>query len=406
MYPTIRTISEDEFPDWHRAGSLAFGAHATEESAELERPFCETDRTFAAFDGRRVVGTATTRTSSLAIPGGSAPLGFVDDVAVIPTHRRRGVMTRMMRAQLGQMRERGEPLAALHASESLIYGRFGYGVATWAERWRIPRVHAAMKAEPNADGGAEFVDADEARAEWPSLHRRAAGARPGAVMYSDAYWRFALSDAEFHRRGASAFFHVAYKRDGRAVGMASYRLRGGSEVLAIFLLGEDAEIEAALWRYCFGIDLKTEIRAFNRPTDDPLAWRLTDPRRLERAVHDHTWLRLVDAAAALRARSYDAEGALSIRVRDSFCDWNDGVYSLEVGDAGESGADAVEVRRMPDSSPADLEIGASALAAAYLGGVSLSVLARAGAVRETSPGALRTADRLFRTDRPPWTLEL
>ena len=402
MPPIIRTITEDEFPDWHRASSLAFGGHATAESTELDRLMCEPDRTFAAFDGRRVVGTATTRTSAIAVPGGSAPLGFVDDVAVIPTHRRRGIMTRMMRAQLAQMRERGEPFAALHASESLIYGRFGYGIATWAERWKILRVHAKMSAEPNADGGnLEFADADEARAEWPPLHRRAAGARPGAVAYSDAYWRYALSDAEHHRRGASAFFHVACKRGGRVVGMASYRVRyGDGVVLVVFLLGEDSEIEAALWAYCFGIDLRNEIHAFNRPTDDPLAWRLADPRRLERAVHDHTWLRLVDVAAALRARRYDAEGELSIRVRDRFCEWNDGVYLLE------SGADGAEVRKLPQSSPADLELGVSDLAAAHLGGVSPSNLARAGRIRETAPGALRTADRLFRTARPPWTLEL
>ena len=396
----IRTIAEDEFADWRRAGGLGFGFYATEEDVALERPLCEPDRTFAALDGRRIVGTTTTRTSSIIIPGGCAPLGFVDDVAVMPTHRRRGIMTRMMRAQLRQTRERGEPLAALHASESLIYARFGFGIATWAERWRIPRVHAKMKAHPDAVGGAEFVDADTARAEWPRFHRRAAAHRAGMVMYGDEYWRFALADAEHQRRGASAFFHVVRKRGGRVAGMASYRILDRNIVLAVFLLGEDAEVEAELWRYCFGIDLKTEIRAFNRPTDDPLTWRLEDPRRLERVVHDHTWLRLVDVPAALAARGYDGEGAITLRVRDRFCEWNEGVYALE---AREDGAN---VRRLRDSSDADIELGASALASAYLGGVSLSNLARAGEVRETAPGSLRPADRLFRTARPPWTLEL
>ena len=403
MNITVRTISQDEFADWRRAGGLGFGFHATDEDVALERPLCEPDRTFAALDGRRVVGTTTTRTSSIIVPAGSAPLGFVDDVAVLPTHRRRGIMTRMMRAQLEQMRERGEALAALHASESLIYGRFGFGIATWAERWRIPRVHAKMAAEPDAGGCLEFMDADEARAEWPPFHRRIAAHRAGMVMYGDEYWRFALADAEHQRRGASAFFHVAYKRGGRMAGMASYRVVDRDIVLVVFLMGEDAEVEAELWRYCFGIDLKSEIRAFNRPTDDPLAWRLEDPRRLERSVHDHTWLRLVDVPAALRMRGYDAEGALTVRVRDRFCAWNEGVYSLETGEDPEEGAN---VRRLPDSSEFDIELGASDLAAAYLGGVSLSNLARAGRVRETAVGFLQTADRLFRTARPPWTLEL
>ena len=394
---TVRTIAEGEFAEWRRAGGLGFGFHATAEDVALERPLCEPDRTFAAFEGRRIVGTTATRTSSIVVPGGVAALGFVDDVAVLPTHRRRGIMTRMMRAQLGQMREFAEPLAALHASESVIYGRFGFGIATWAERWRIPRVHAEMAAEPDAGGVAELVDADEARAEWPPLHRRAAADRAGMVMYGDEYWRFALADAEHQRRGASAFFHVAYKRGGRVAGMASYRIVDRNVVLVVFLLGEDAEVEAELWRYCFGIDLKTEIRAFNRPTDDPLTWRLEDPRRLERVVHDHTWLRLVDVAAALEERRYGGEGALSIRVRDRFCAWNDGVYALETG--GENGE--AEVRRLPGSSDADIELGAADLAAAYLGGATFSALARAGRAREGGRGALRAADGMFRTARHP-----
>ena len=397
---TVQTISESQFPEWRRAGGLGFGFHTTEEDVALERPLCEPERTFAAFDGGRIVGTTATRTSEIVVPGGRAPLGFVDDVAVMPTHRRRGVMTRMMRAQLEQMRERGEPLAALHASESLIYERFGFGIATWAERWRIPRDHAKMKIEPNAGGGLEFADADEARAEWPPLHRRAAADRPGMVLYGGEYWRFALADAEHQRRGASAFFHVAYKRGGRVVGMASYRVLDRGVVLAVFLLGEDSEVEAELWRYCFGIDLKTEIQAFNRPTDDPLAWRLEDPRRLERVVHDHTWLRLVDAAAALRARRYGAEGKLSMRVRDRFCAWNEGIYALE------GGAESADVRRLPESSDAEIALSASDLAAAYLGGAPLSALARAGRVKAASPAALAKADAMFRTARSPHTLEL
>lgn len=398
---TIKTISENQFPEWRRAGGLGFGFHATEEDVALERPLCELDRTFAAFDGRRIVGTTTTRTSELVVPGGLAPLGFVDDVSVAPTHRRRGIMTRMMRAQLAQMREFGEPLAALHASESLIYERFGFGIATWAERWRIPRDHAKMNTEPNAGGSLEFVEPDEARAELPPLHRRAAAERPGMVMYDDEYWRFALADVEHQRRGASAFFHVACKRDGRVAGMVSYRVRQyGGIVLAIFLIGEDAEVEAELWRYCFGIDLKTEIQAFNRPTDDPLVWRLEDPRRLERAVHDHTWLRIVDVAAALGERRYGAEGALTIRISDSFCAWNNGVYALETG------ADGAAVRRLPQSSDAEIALSASDLSAAYLGGATISTLARAGRVEPASPAALAKADAMFAADRAPNTLEL
>ncbi len=393
----IRTISADEFGRWEAAGTRAFGAHATDEAIELARSFAEIDRTFAGFDGG-IVGTTTTRTSAITIPGGWAKLGFVDGVTVLPTHRRRGIMTRMMGAQLCQMRERGEPLAALSASESLIYERFGFGIATWADSWKIPRVHAALEIAPDAGGRAEFVSDCEARAEWPNLHARVRGDRVGMVHYDSAYWGAALWDAEYQRRGASGFFHVAYRRGGRVAGLVSYRIRERT-VLAVFLLGEDAEVEAELWRYCFGIDLMSEIHGFNQPTDDPLPWRLKDPRRLERSKSDHMWLRLVDVRAALEARRYAERGDISFRVHDRFCAWNDGVYMLEGGPFG-------AVCKPGGMNSVDIELGVSDLAAAYLGGVSFSTLARAGRVKELTTGALDVADRLFRTERQPWSMEL
>ena len=203
----------------------------------------------------------------------------MDDVTVLPTHRRRGVMTRIMQAQLRQMRERGEPFAALSASESAIYERIGYGIATWADSWTIGRNHTAFKIEPNGGGNLQFITADQARSEWPQLHARVAPHIAGMVRYPPAYWRAALRDAPGQRRGMSEFFHVAYKRGQRIAGLASYRISDRT-VSVVFLLGEDPEAEAELWRFCFSIDLVTEIRAFNRPTDDPIPWRLKDPRRL------------------------------------------------------------------------------------------------------------------------------
>ncbi len=397
----IRTVSAEEFPAWETANSLSFGGHSTDESIEIARSFAELDRTFAAFartrHGQRIVGTATIRTSAVTVPGGTLPLGFVDDVTVLPTHRRRGILRRMMRRQLEQMRERGEPLAALTASESLIYERFGFGIATSAEEWRIERRHTSMKFPSSGDDALELVSADTARDEWPRLYARVAPNRVGMVHYNDSYWRSALWDADSQRRGATPFFHVICVRDGRVAGMCAYRIRH-STVLVIFLLGEDAEVEAAMWRYCFGIDLRDTIRAFNQPVDDPLPWRLEDPRRLERAPRDHMWLRLVDLAAALEHRAYSKSGSLTLKVRDDFCEWNDGTYELN-GDA--SGGVCARTSDAPM-----IELTAADLAAAYLGGVSFSTLARAGRVEENLSGALRLADDMFRTNRAPWSLEL
>ena len=393
----IRPVAEDEFEEWSRAEARGFGFHADDEYVERSRWMAELHRTFAAFDDGKIVGTATTRSAGLTVPGGQAALGFVDDVSVLPTHRRRGIMTRVMRAQLRQMRERGEPLSALSASESSIYERIGYGIATWADSWTIQRVHAAFKIEPRGGGKLEFISGDEARDEWPKLHARVAPRWAGMVRYPASYWRAALRDAEGQRRGMSEFFHVAYARAGKIAGLASYRVSGRT-VAVVFILGEDPEAEAELWRFCFGIDLVTEIRAFNRPVDDPIPWRLADPRRLERRTQDHMWLRLVDVQAALECRRYDVEGEITLRVKDDFCDWNDGAYRLE---AGPEGASCSRAKADPD-----VELTAAELAAVYLGGNSFGRLARAGRVRELTKGATQRADRLFRTERQAWWMEL
>ena len=397
MSIVIRTIDEEELDGWTKASSWSFGHHASDEHVQVSRPFTEMDRTFGAFDGAEIVGTTTTRTSAMTVPGRSLKLGFVDDVTVLPTHRRRGIMTRMMRAQLDQMHERGEPLAALTASESLIYERFGYGIATWYHRWKIDRRHTAMKIPPSGEGNLRFVSADTAREEWPKLYSKVCESRVGMVHFDTAYWRVALWDAEGQRDGATEFFHVAYMRGNRIAGLCSYRRRERT-IIVPYLLGEDAEVEAELWQYCFGIDLILEIQAWPRATDDPLVWRLEDPRRLEMTLGDLIWLRLVDVREALSVRGYADSTSLTFRVHDKFCPWNDGTYLLETG---VDGAECTLSKGDPQ-----IELGVSDLAAAYLGGVSFSTLARAERIKEHIPGALKSADRVFRTERQPWSLEL
>ena len=393
----IRNIAEDEFQEWSRTEARGFSFHATEDYIRRSRSVAELDRSFGAFEGGQTVGATTTRTSGITIPGGMAGLGFIDDVSVLPTHRRLGILTRMMRAQLDQIHERGEPFAALTASESTIYERFGFGIASWSNEWSIDRHHTAMKLPPSAGGRVSYIDAETAQSEWPKLHKRIGRTRIGMVHYNSAYWRLALWDSEEQRRGASEFFHVAHVREGQIDGLCSYRIRE-DEVLVAFLLGVGAEVEAELWRYCFGIDLMTTIKAFVRPVDDPLPWRLVDRRRLRQSSGDHMWLRLIDVKAALEARRYESVGVITLKVSDNFCPWNDGVYTLE---AGRDGAVYVSTDRTPD-----LYLSASDLAAVYLGGTSISTLVRAGRVNTEGKAALDLADRMFRTQRAPWFVEL
>jgi predicted acetyltransferase len=204
--------------------------------------------------------------------------------------------------------------------------------------------------------------------------------------------------------GAPASFFAYYEVDGVPTGYVIYRIRHNSvaghdsnKVEVKELVANDDEAIAALWRFCFDIDLASTLSVgHGASSDDGLSWMLSDPRRLKRSTYDGLWLRLIDVPTALAARTYSQEGSLAVRVEDSFCDWNDGVWRI---DGGSDGADCVATSDSPDIS-----MSAADLAAIYMGGSKPSEIARSGRIVENVSGALGTADRMFATSRKPWNL--
>jgi predicted acetyltransferase len=299
-----------------------------------------------------------------------------------------------MTDQLRDIHERGEPLAALTASESVIYGRFGYGISVVHERWNIDRPYTAYAAQHEPSGRLDLVGPEEMRAVFPEVYRRATALRPGAIDRSAESWDWIVIDHPPFRGGESAYFHVAFHGDGGNIdGYARYRLKDGA-VMVEELVSVTDEAHVALWRLCFDVDLASSTEAGQRPVDDPLPWMLADPRRLKRTTYDGLWVRLVDVPAALASRTYHSEGQLVLEVRDTFCPWNDGRYVLE---GGPHGAEC----RPTDAEP-DLALSVADLAAAYLGAVSFTTLSHAGRVEQLSDGALLKADSMFATDLQPW----
>ena len=377
----IRPLPEGDFNAWSSTLRRAFGGHSSSDMEEFHRQFFDVDRAIAAFDGGEIVGAAAAISFELTVPGGPLPMALVDAVAVLPTHRRRGVLRSMMQHQMTEFRQCGEIIAGLGASESLIYQRFGYGIASWTESWKMPRVHANFADASAPDGEFRFVEPDEVGTLWPRIYERVRPDRVGMFRYPDSWWRALASDPEEMRHGASAFFHVVYEDETGDEGFVTYRVRNnGSEVFVFMLLGATPKAETALWRYVFGIDLMNSTAARDRPVDDPLPWTLADPRRLERSVRDKFWLRLVDVSAVMSTRSYASECSVVLDVRDSFCPWNEGRYILETGP---DGASCTPTNRSPD-----LALSVSELASVYLGGTSLETLQRAGRVEEFRTGAL------------------
>ncbi len=389
----IRPVIEDEFSDWLRAESLAWSGRFREADTPSQRPLYDLKRSLAAFDGSQIVGTAHSLPHQMAVPGNALAVAAVDDVAVVPTHRRRGILTRMMERQLRDAHESGEPLAALTASESVIYGRFGYGIGTLQEHWRIERQHNAFARTHESTGTLTLVEPSEMTKIFPDVYERATDGRPGVIQRPGPKWDRIAADPEPEREGRGPYFHVGYENGGGWDGYVSYGIEGAKLTVRELMATTD-EANAALWRFCLDMDRRTTTEAIRRPVDDPLPWMLADPRRLERSPRDGIWVRLVDVAAALAGRRYDRADRLVIQVSDTFCDWNDGSYLVD------GGPDEAECR--PTTATPDLVLSAADLAATYLGTVRFTTLSQAGRVEERTPGALPRADAMFAAYPQPW----
>jgi predicted acetyltransferase len=401
----IRPITKEEAEPFFQAQASAFGFDYRPERLSVARNLGEFDRTTAVWDGNQVVGTAGIWTFDLAVPGGRLPTAGVTWVSVRPTHRRQGVLTSMMRTQLDAIHERGEPLAALWASESVIYGRFGYGLAGEGVEMKIDRLRTGLRDAVLAPGRTRFIEREEGIGDWPKVYDRVLANQPGMFTRSPDWWRWRIfPDEERPRPGFTNSFRVQYEENGEPLGYVRYRIKEdyveGSAAATLLVQELVAATDAAysgLWQYVFGVDLIATITAEWRKVDEPLIWMLADPRRLVRRVQDTLWVRLVDVSKALGGRRYSTPGQLVFQLRDDFCRWNDGRYLLE---AGLDGARCSRTDR-----PADISLNADDLGAAYLGGVRFQTLARTGRVRGT-PDALRRADAMFTWDPLPWTPEI
>ncbi|MFG2800261.1 GNAT family N-acetyltransferase [Streptomyces pseudovenezuelae] len=404
MGTDLRVLRQDDWDEWYDSLIRAFGGvPESAEERELSRELTEYDRSIGVWDGERCVGTAGAFSFRLTVPGGaSVPAAGVTMVGVAGTHRRRGLLTSMMRRQLDDVRSWGEPLAVLTASEPVIYGRFGYGVGTYNVNADIDTTRVRLSVPPGTDdvrlryaAPADVLDACEA------VYARLVSRRPGMVARIPGWERLWLLDPEGDRGGASPLQCVVAERDGEVVGFVRYRVKADWEaagpkgtVVVSDLEALDPATHGALWRFLFDLDLTSRIDIRRRPVDEAWQYLVSDVRRCSLVVRDSLHVRLVDVGAALEARTYQTPVDLVLEVEDSFCPWNSGRWRLS-GDA--KGASC---ERTTDA--ADLALSVRELGAAYLGGVSLASLAGAGLVREVRQGALAEAAVGFGSAVAPW----
>jgi predicted acetyltransferase len=396
----IRSPSEEQLVDAMLAGMAGFASELHEGDLERHKKTMPLDRFLAAYDDGRPVATAAALPFELTVPGGTLPAGGVTWVAVMPTHRRRGILTQFMQHQLNDLHERGEPLAILWASESVIYGRFGYGISAPAVSIEADRARFRYRDDPGAAGTVRLVDVSEAAKVFPGIYDRVRTEVPGMFARTPAWWsEYKLADQKEWRDGASPKYFALYERDGEPEGYTIYRVKdewaqglpqGQVRVREVFGISPSATRE--VWRFLFGIDLISRVDAELLDPGSPLMLMVADPRSLRPRFVDGLWLRLVDVEAALRGRSYAADETVVLEVHDTLCAWNEGRYRV--------GASVERTRDEPD-----LELAVADLASVYLGAFDFHALARSERVRELRPGALERASALFRTERPPFCPE-
>jgi len=397
----VRACAPDEVGGALSAIWHYFGGRATDEDVERFEPILPAERVHAAFDGEAIVGGAGAYLFQTTVPGGAqVPTAGVMAVGVLPTHRRRGVLTGLMREQLAAAHERGEPIAMLYASEGGIYRRFGYGLASLAGDIELPKEHALLlDAEPI--GQARILETeDEALEVLPGIYDRIQAETVGMFTRTPAWWRA----RRFHRSAArpgGQQVRVVLELDGSPEAYALYRINFAFRHMATDTtleideaLGTSPRAVAAIWRYLLAIDWVARIKANWLALDHPLLLSLRETRRLDYTLVEALWVRLIDVGAALSARSLAGDGSIVFDVRDELCPWNAGRWRVAAGSAERTEDDA------------DLGLDVSELGAVYLGGFSFDQLLRAERVEEVTPGAVARADELFRTERQPSCPEL
>jgi predicted acetyltransferase len=402
----VRSITDGDVEAFRRSLIENFGGDVSDEEGALDRfrDLFENSRTFAAFDGGEIVGTAGAFSMEVAVPGGTLPMAGTTIVSVRPTHRRRGILRALMRGHLDEARDRGDPLVGLWASETPIYSRFGFGSAADLLDVSFDSRAVGLRGDEPTEH-VRLVGADDARKMLPDVYEQHWRDRPGMLARGSVWWEHRhFHDPERDRDGASARrYAIAFEGD-RPTGYVTYRQKSdwgegipNGRLEVVEMIGLNPEARRALWHLVGNVDLYPNVKWWNAPVDFALPWEVANPRAITRKVSDSLWLRLHDVPAALQGRTYAADGVIKIHVVDPFCHWAQGTFSLEVEDGAGSCT--------PTSDHPDVTLPAHALGALYLGGRRATMLARAGLVEGADRDVLRLGS-MFSSDVAPWCQEI
>ena len=352
------------------------------------------------------------RPMELAVPASTGraslvPCAGLTQVGVHPDHRRRGVLTAMLRHHVEQTHREGVALSALHASEPAIYGRHGYGPA--AQEYELSLGRGTELRAPGLDEAAESIRTNFATASDPGVakrHRecvlRSALSTPGVIVGDQSFYSSIVDGSQRPEalRDKEPMRFLFAVRDGVDVGVAVFRRHQKWEQarpkgkLEIFALEGDPATRLALLRRLLDFDLIATVTVPRVGVDDPL-WSWIGPRVADDlTLNDNLWIRIVDLPAALPLRAYAADCDVVVDVDDPAAPWQAGRWRIRI-----RGGEAVAERT---DDPADLAVPIAVLGSAYLGGANLIAMRRAGVLDELRSDAVAELSRAFRSDVAPY----
>lgn len=401
----IRALRTDELEPFVTAMSGPFGFDLPEDEADktalLERigKIFEPERARCAFEGDRIIGTLGVFSFTLTVPGGAIPVAGTTQVTVQATHRRRGVLSEMMRAHLDEARDHGDAAAVLWASDSAIYGRFGFGMAAWSTEIEVDRQHVDLHRLAAPPAPVELRDVDSIRAPAIEVYDRIRLSVPGMLSHSEGWWDRQFSDHSWSRNGGTRARYALAVENGSPTGWTKYRLKDveveghpAQDVIIVQLYAETPGAWSGLWSHVMAHDFGHTIRADLRPIDDPIHSLLRGMRRVRTKVSDGLWFRVLDVRKVLEARSYSGPGSIAFTVQDPL-GLVGGSYRLETDGTSTT---------VDDIDDADLTLDVEDLGALSLGGRSAFELAMAGRISGPEQD-IRNLDILFRGTRAPWS---
>lgn len=404
MAPELRGVDDETYPAFVRNMERTFGFDYNPDE-DTFRSILDTDRAFGHFQGDEVVSTIAAYSLEMTVPGNVAPCGGTTVVTVSPAHRRRGLLTEMMKRHFEDVLQREEPIAALWASESEIYGRFGYGRATNTAEITVHRRGQPLSRLAPATKPVRLIDVDEAKALLPPFHDSFRLGQPGMFKRWPEWWEARVfSDFPSRRSGATAARWAVVDGAGGIDGYAKYRTKSapgddghsGAELVITDFIARSPESWASLWTFLLNHDLVAKFIARLRSPDDPIFDLLAGPRRAQTEVDDGMWVRIMDVPAALTARKYQSEFTAVFGIHDPM-GLAGGTFKLE---ASGEGSDC-----KPSDADPDIIMDIEDLGAVYLGNGGFRRLSRAGRL-SGDESTLAAADHAFGWDPRPWCPEI